>query len=80
MHFKQKVALLSTALTTFASAIAITTIVGHEVRLVELIALFAGGFGAGASVVATAVTTRQAHVRLAAEPEATDTTAPQPEV
>jgi hypothetical protein len=60
MHAKRKAAVVAAALTTLASALAITTIVGREVRLVELIGLFAGGFGAGASVVAAVVAIRQA--------------------
>lgn len=60
MDGKQKAAVVAAALTTIASALAIMTIVGREVRLVELIGLFAGGFGAGASVVAAAVALRSA--------------------
>jgi hypothetical protein len=60
MGAKQKAAVVAAALTTLASALAITMIVGREVRLVELIGLFAGGFGAGASVVAAAVAIRSA--------------------
>lgn len=52
MELKKKVALLTVALSTLVSGWAAVSIVGHEARVVEIIALFAGGFGAGASVVA----------------------------
>jgi hypothetical protein len=55
---KRKLTLLAAALATIASALAVATIVGREVRLVELIAIFAGGFGTGASVTAAVMTIR----------------------
>jgi hypothetical protein len=58
MILKRKLTLLAAALATIASALAVATIVGREVRLVELIAIFAGGFGTGASVTAAVMTIR----------------------
>ncbi len=58
MIFKQKLTLVAAALATIASGLAVTTMVGREVRLVELIAIFAGGFGAGASLTAAIMASR----------------------
>ena len=67
MDRKQKLALLVAALATIGSGLAASTIVGREVRAVDLIALFAGGFGAGASVVAAFVAIRSARSRPSAD-------------
>ena len=67
MHARQKAAAIAAAVTTLVSAAAITTIVGREVRLVELIALFAGGFASGASVVAATVALRGKPSRAAGD-------------
>jgi len=70
MGLKQKAALLAVALTTLASVLGAATIVGREARAVELIALFAGGFGAGASLVTALVAIRSARGSAASAQEA----------
>lgn len=70
MGHKQKGALLVAVLATLGSALAAGTIVGREVRAVELIALFAGGFGAGASVVAALCAARSARTSTGSAREA----------
>ena len=70
MGLKQKAAIFAVALTTLASVLGAATIVGREARAVELIALFAGGFGAGASLVTALVAIRSARVSAASAQEA----------
>ncbi len=60
MWDKQKAAILAAVIATVISALAAATIVGREVRAVELLALFAGGFGSGASVAVAIITIRAA--------------------
>lgn len=68
MGIRKKAALFAATLMTVASALGAVMLVGREVRAVELIALFAGGFGAGASLVAASVAVRSAGARnVAAE-------------
>lgn len=64
---KQKLALFTAALAILASALAAIAIVGREVRLVEIIAIFAGGFGAGASLTAAVLAMRSARTASAGE-------------
>ena len=70
MGLKQKAAIFAVALITLASALGAATIVGREARAVELIALFAGGFGAGASLVTALAAIRAARVNTAPAQEA----------
>ncbi len=51
MRFKQNIALAGVALSILAAMLASISLVGSEARLVDVIALFATGFGAGASLV-----------------------------
>lgn len=68
MGIRKKAALFAATLMTVASALGAVMLVGREVRAVELITLFAGGFGAGASLVAASVAVRSAGARnVAAE-------------
>lgn len=60
MGTKQKAAISAAILATLVSALAATTIVGREVRAVELLALFAGGFGSGAAVAVAVIASRSA--------------------
>lgn len=66
MGIRKKAALFAATLMTVASALGAVMLVGREVRAVELIALFAGGFGAGASLVAASLAVRSARTRNAA--------------
>ena len=51
---KEKAAIVSAIVATAVSVLGIATLVGRPVHVVELVTLFAGGFGSGASV-ATAI-------------------------
>jgi hypothetical protein len=57
---KEKAALIAATFATVVSAIGISTMVGRTVHTVELVTLFAGGFGSGASVAAAIAAHRKA--------------------
>jgi len=57
---KEKAAIFAAIFTTAVSALGIAALVGRQVHLVELITLFAGGFGSGASLVAAIAAHRHA--------------------
>lgn len=66
MSLKRKlsiVAALSATIIAVVSAIAGNAVVGHEARLVDVIGLLAGGFGAGAGLTAALVTAKTASPR-----------------
>ena len=52
MPAKQKLAIAISLISALTAASVAFTLVGHEARLVDLIGLFAAGFGAGAAFVA----------------------------
>ena len=51
MPLKQRIAIAGAVLSILAAVLATISLVGSEARLVDLITLFATGFGAGASIV-----------------------------
>ena len=51
MSRRQKIAIAGTVLSIVAAAFSAASLVGKEARLVDVIALFAAGFGGGASLV-----------------------------
>lgn len=73
MGIKQKAALLAAMSATLVSALAASAVLGREVRVVELLALFAGGFGSGASVTFAIVSMRPTRRRALAAGSNVDT-------
>ena len=51
---RQKIAVAGAALSMMTAVLAATLLVGSEARLVDVITIFATGFGAGASVMVLA--------------------------
>ena len=59
MRAKQRLPLIGTVVSLVTAALVLPNLVGQTARLVDLIALFASGVGAGAAIVATLHETRR---------------------
>ena len=55
MTSKHKLAVLAAVIAAITSAFAGSTVIGRKARLVDMVTLFAGGFGAGASLTAALI-------------------------
>lgn len=55
--------ILATVAFLIASFASATTLIGHPARVVDVIGLFFGGLGSGASVTSTVLTLRRSMVR-----------------
>jgi hypothetical protein len=73
---KQKAPIFVAMIATLVSALAAAAIVDREAKAVELLALFAGGFGSGASVTAAVIAMRSARRGAAAEAETKNANGP----